>query len=77
MPNSSGLNEAAIDTELCDRELEVLQRMAMGRSNGEISDELHLARGTINHYINNVYAKLSVEDRTMATILALRRGLIE
>jgi two-component system NarL family response regulator len=74
---SEKLAERLMMPDLSDRELEVLRLMARGQSNKEIADELSLALGTVKYHINNIYTKLSVEDRTQAVVMALRKGLAE
>ncbi|KAM3092591.1 response regulator [Phormidesmis sp. 146-35] len=62
--------------ELSDRELEVLNQMAMGKSNLEISVTLSIAEGTVKFHVKNILGKLGVSDRTQAMIVALKRGII-
>jgi two-component system, NarL family, response regulator len=62
--------------ELSDRELEVLNQMAMGKSNLEISATLSIAEGTVKFHVKNILSKLGVSDRTQAMIVALKRGII-
>ena len=61
--------------ELSDRELEVLQLVAQGMSNLEISTALSISESTVKSHINRVLSKLGVKDRTQATIIALKRGI--
>ncbi|MCB8945063.1 MAG: response regulator transcription factor [Ardenticatenaceae bacterium] len=63
--------------ELTERELSILQRMAQGKSNQEIADELFLAAGTVKNNVSAILGKLQVNDRTQAVILALRRGIVD
>ncbi|KAM3111828.1 response regulator [Phormidesmis sp. 146-33] len=62
--------------ELSDRELEVLNQMAMGKSNLEINVTLSIAEGTVKFHVKNILGKLGVSDRTQAMIVALKRGII-
>jgi two-component system NarL family response regulator len=61
--------------ELTDRELEVLQLVAQGRSNLEISAALNITESTVKSNINRILSKLGAKDRTQATIIALKRGI--
>ncbi|BAY21149.1 two component transcriptional regulator, LuxR family protein [Calothrix sp. NIES-2100] len=61
--------------ELTDRELEVLQLVAQGMSNLEISAALTITENTVKSNINRILSKLGAKDRTQATIIALKRGL--
>ncbi|NJN58884.1 MAG: response regulator transcription factor [Leptolyngbyaceae cyanobacterium SL_5_9] len=61
--------------QLSDREREVLQLMAQGKSNQEVADTLHIAENTVKYHVNNILSKLGVGDRTQAVLLALKRGI--
>lgn len=66
-----------IFTPLSDREIEVLERIASGGSNKEIADSLGISTQTVKNHISSILRKLSLNDRTQAVLLALRRGWIE
>jgi DNA-binding NarL/FixJ family response regulator len=70
------LAERMGNSELSDRELEVLRLMATGKSNLDISTELSIAEGTVKFHVKNILSKLGVSDRTQAMIVALKRGFI-
>ncbi len=59
---------------LTDRERSVLSLLAKGMSNRAIGQTLHLTEGTVKGYVSNVLAKLKLEDRTQAALLAVRLG---
>jgi DNA-binding NarL/FixJ family response regulator len=61
---------------LSERELEVLRRLAEGRTNREIAGDLYLAEGTIKNHVTNVLAKLGARDRTQAALRARALGLL-
>src|SRR5215217_7002 len=60
-PSAAGLSEP-----LSRRELEVLQIIASGKSNRQISSELFVSVGTVKTHINNLYRKLDAHSRTQA-----------
>jgi DNA-binding NarL/FixJ family response regulator len=60
---------------LTDRERSVLSLLAKGMSNRAIGQTLHLTEGTVKGYVSNVLAKLKLEDRTQAALLAVRLGV--
>lgn len=66
----------AFETELTDRERDVLRLIVSGLSNKEIGKELSLTEGTVKSYVNTLLAKLGVRDRTQAVTVALERGLV-
>ena len=61
--------------ELTPRETEILQHIAVGRSNNEIAGTLVISPATVKSHVNSVFAKLDVRDRVQAVILAYERGL--
>jgi DNA-binding NarL/FixJ family response regulator len=61
---------------LTTREIEVLQLVASGCANKEISARLSVNEETIKTHIRNILAKLGADDRTHAVSLGLKRGII-
>lgn len=61
--------------ELSEREREVLDLIAQGRSNAEIAARLILSPKTVRNHVSNVLNKLQVADRTEAAIRAREAGL--
>ena len=51
-------------------------RLAAGRSNREIADDLHLSEGTVKVHVGRILAKLGLRDRIQAVVLAYESGLI-
>jgi two-component system, NarL family, response regulator DevR len=72
MRRPSDLDPLALLTE---RERSVLRLLAEGMSNRAIGRALHLTEGTVKGYVSNVLAKLKLEDRTQAALLAVRLGI--
>jgi two-component system NarL family response regulator len=62
---------------LTAREVEVLQLLANGKSNKEISATLTISEATVKSHIGNVFRKLDVLSRTEAIATASKRGLIK
>jgi len=60
---------------LTEREIEILQMVAQGRTNQQIADELFLSERTVRTHITNILAKLRLENRTQAALYALREGI--
>jgi DNA-binding NarL/FixJ family response regulator len=67
----------AIAADLSERERDVLRLLARGLSNADIAERLYLSEGTVRNYVSTILAKLGVNDRTQAAVLALRHGLME
>lgn len=62
--------------ELSARELEVLQHLAKGRSNREISRTLSISEETVKTHLKALFLKMGVKDRTEAVIQSVRRGIV-
>jgi len=60
------------EPQLTVREREVLDLIAVGRSNREIAKTLTLAEKTVKTHVSNVLMKLGVADRTQAALWAVR-----
>lgn len=63
--------------ELTAREREILDLIAAGRSNAEITAALVLAPKTVRNHVSNIFAKLQVRDRAEAIVRAREAGLGE
>ena len=61
---------------LSKREMEVLGELTKGMSNKEIASELGISHQTVKNHVTSILRKLGVEDRTQATLYALRRGWV-
>ncbi|MEV7550369.1 response regulator transcription factor [Amycolatopsis sp. NPDC089917] len=62
---------------LSRREVEVLRRMSLGMTNGEIGNELHLSEDTVKTHAQRMFRKLSASDRAHAVMEGFRRSLLD
>ena len=69
--------EHVADDALTERELEVLRRVAAGKSNKVIAAELDISEGTVKTHMRSILPKLEASDRTHAVIIALKRGILD
>ena len=61
---------------LSQREKEVLDLVARGKSNKEIAVTLAIAENTVKNHLRNILEKLHLENRVQAATFALREGLL-
>jgi len=61
---------------LSERELQVLQALARGKSTKEVAEAVFLSEETIKTYLKQIFRKLDVRDRTEAVAEGFRRGLV-
>jgi NarL family two-component system response regulator LiaR len=64
------------DFGLTDREMAVLGLMAEGLNNGQIADRLEISVHTVRFHLKNILAKLGVDSRSAALVLAAKSNLI-
>ncbi|MBA9037390.1 MULTISPECIES: response regulator [Priestia] len=64
------------DTPLSARELEVLQLVAKGLSNRDISAHLFISEHTVKSHLKNILSKLHLENRVQLTSYAFQNGLM-
>ncbi len=62
---------------LTPREREVLQALADGLSDKEISENPHVGVGAVRNHLVSVFGKLGVNSRLQALVFALRHGVVE
>ena len=74
--NGSSHQEAAQLDKLTRREQEVLQLIASGMNNREISEALYITEKTVKTHVSHLLDKLGVADRTQAAIYALKHGIV-
>ena len=70
------LSERLNRPQLSNRELDVLKLVAQGKTNQQIATGLYISESTVKYHINSVLSKLGVSDRTQATLIAIKRGIV-
>ena len=71
------LGRAELSQPLTPRELEVLELVALGRTNREIASDFVISVGTVKNHVEHIIAKLGASDRTQAVVRGLEFGLID
>jgi LuxR family transcriptional regulator, regulator of acetate metabolism len=72
---SGAASDGALRDLLTPRELEVLELMVQGRTNGEIAREFVVSQGTVKFHVKNILRKLHASNRAEATSRYLRLTL--
>jgi DNA-binding NarL/FixJ family response regulator len=67
--------EAVLPAGLTPREVSVVQLVAAGRSNREISRTLSLSEKTVANHLTSIFTKLGVDNRAGAAAFTVRNGL--
>jgi two-component system, NarL family, response regulator LiaR len=62
---------------ITSREHDVLRLMVEGLANKQIAQRLGIGEKTVKTHVSRVLAKLGVEDRTQAAVLAIREGFVD
>ncbi|WP_291045366.1 response regulator transcription factor [Herbiconiux sp.] len=74
-PRAAAHPAAAALADLTDREREVLELLAAGRSNSEIAGELYLGEATVKTHVSKILQKLGLRDRIQAVVFAYENGI--
>jgi DNA-binding NarL/FixJ family response regulator len=74
--SASAYEAELIQSELSDREIEVLKLIANGKDNGMIALELHISPKTVKNHISNILMKLQINNRIQAAVYAVRSGIV-
>ena len=69
-------NQNEIQTDLTDREIQVLRLVAEGATNIEISESLFISPHTVKSHVIHIFNKLGVNDRTQAAVWATRHKIV-
>jgi DNA-binding CsgD family transcriptional regulator len=70
-------NLEEVESPLTQREHDVLEQAAMGKSNKEIGNNLGISEVTVRSHFAHIFTKLNVNDRLSAVVIALRSGWIK
>ena len=73
---TSSASEQPLIEPLSRRELEVLELIALGKTNQEVAQQLVVSRGTIKAHAASIYRKLDVANRTEAVARARLLGIL-
>lgn len=67
----------ALDVTLSPREIEITKLIGEGRTNKEISKQLHLSIGTIKNHLTQILQKTGLRDRTQLAIFAVKHDITD
>ncbi|OBA52195.1 response regulator transcription factor [Corynebacterium sp. EPI-003-04-2554_SCH2473622] len=73
--SDNSANDNAATEPLTPRETEILQLMARGLSNQEISQELFVSMPTVKTHVTHILRKTNSRDRVQAVLYAVHHGL--
>lgn len=60
--------------DITQREYDIIQLVAQGLSNKEISEKTFLSEGTVRNYLSNILEKLDLRDRTQLAVFYYKNG---
>jgi two-component system NarL family response regulator len=68
--------DLSIFRQLTEREIEILTEIGHGRRNRDIGETLFISEKTVKNHISSIFAKLEINSRAEAALLAARQGLV-
>ena len=68
----SGKSFDCRDYGISEKEMELIEQVALGLSNREIAEKLFLSEGTVRNYISVILEKLGLRDRTQLAVFYYR-----
>lgn len=76
VPKLVKAQQPKLENDITDREVEILQLLAVEKTNVEIAQTLNVAERTVRTHLENIYSKLGVKSRAGALAQAIRLNLI-
>jgi DNA-binding NarL/FixJ family response regulator len=67
---------ADVEVALTQRESEVLRQLALGLTNEQIAEAMHISYETVKEHVQHILRKIGVTDRTQAAVWAVRKNLV-
>lgn len=64
-------------SDLTSREYEILQLVLAGHTNKAIAAEIYISEKTVEFHLDHIYNKIGVRTRVMASVWAVRQGILE
>lgn len=72
-----GNSDADIVKSLTKREIQVLTLISKGIPNREIGEQLNISEKTVKNHISKIFKKIGINDRTIATVFAIKNNIVE
>ena len=67
---------ANTETQLSEREIEIVRLIVFGKNNREIAAELFLSEGSVRNMISAILSKLRLKDRTQLAVFAVKNNVV-
>lgn len=65
------------DYGLTRREVDIITKIASGRSNKEVSEEFAISERTVKHHLTNIFGKVGVNSRLQLALFAVSQHITE
>jgi len=76
-PDSKTADQNTETFDLSQREIEVLEKVKMGKDHKKIADELFISPSTVRKHLENIYVKLQVHNKMEAVQKAIAHKIIK
>lgn len=77
LPNGNHKTDVSVDHGLTPRELDVVAKVANGRSNKEIGQEFSISERTVKHHLTNIFLKLGVSSRLELAMFVVNHDVMK
>lgn len=74
--NVADIDASSVSTELSKRELQIVELVAAGLTNQEISEQLAISKRTVDNHVSNVLNKTDTGNRVALVRWALQSGKV-
>ena len=74
LPQSNGIKSPK-DYGLTRREVDIIAKIASGRSNKEVGEEFAISERTVKHHLTNIFVKVGVSSRLQLALFAVNQHL--
>ncbi|MEL6778791.1 MAG: LuxR C-terminal-related transcriptional regulator [Cyanobacteria bacterium J06597_16] len=74
--NVADIDASSVSTDLSKRELQIVELVAAGLTNQEISEQLAISKRTVDNHVSNVLNKTDTGNRVALVRWALQSGKV-
>ena len=74
--DTEGETQHEVQSDLSERELQIVELIAAGLTNQEITEKLAISKRTVDNHVSNVLSKTATGNRVALVRWALQSGIV-